>query len=302
MNKIMKKKKKSSLLAAQARAGYLFTGTVIIGILFIYIPMFIRAISFSFNDILINQNGYSLTGVGIKYYKQMIFEDPVLLAALVKSIGNMLTDLICIIIFSIFIAVVLNQKFKGRTFARVVFFLPVVALSGVIAAVQYSGASTSSMTIDAGFISTLSFDDVKTILLKTSLDKRLVEFVSTAVDKIYSIITSSGVQILIFLGGIQSIPYSLHEAAYTEGCSGWEFFWKITFPYLSPYILVNSLYTIIDSFTSSSNVFMSQVVDMSKTISKFSYSSAASMLYFAVIAVIIVIVIGIMNKSVSYLD
>ena len=292
----------SKLEKIQARYGYVFTFTIIIGMLFIFIPMFFNSFLFSINDISIKENGYNLVSVGFSYYKKFFYEDVTLKRQLYSSILSMFTDLICIIIFSIFIAVLLNQNFKGRTFARVVFFLPIVALSGVVAAVESQSQGTVSSSLNVGYLSSFSFADVTSLLENSNLNEQLVSFVVSAINRIYSIVTSSSVQMLIFLGGIQSIPYAFKEAALTEGCSGWEYFWKITFPLLSPYILVNSVFTIIMSFTSSSNTFISSVSAMGQTIDKFSYASAVSIIYFLIISLILLIVAGIISRNVKYLD
>ena len=172
---------------------------------------------------------------------------------LVESVLNMAANVPLIIVFSLFVAVILNQEFRGRAFTRAVFFLPVILASGLIASLESSSLieAVQAERVGSRFINILSSFELERMMLQMGVDEVIVQYLTGAVDRIYEIISQSGVQILIFLAGIQSISPQLYEVAVIEGSSGYETFWKITFPMVSPLILVNVIYTIIDYFASN---------------------------------------------------
>ena len=120
------------------------------------------------------------------------------------------------------------------------------------------------------------------------------------VDKVFEIVTCSGIQIFIFLAAINAVPPSLYEAAYVEGANGWEKFWKITFPMVTPMILVNVVYSIVDTFMSENNRVMEYVYDLSFQYFNFGLSSAICWIYFAALAVILAVVFRVISKRTFY--
>ena len=145
-------------------------------------------------------------------------------------------------IFSLFIAVILNQKFRGRTLARAVFFLPVLIATGPVISV-INGDMTSQGVSDAAQFSTLFKTDLVTELMEFlgiyNLNQTFTDIIKDITSGVLNLVWNSGIQILIFLSALQTIPPSAKEAASIEGATAWEFFWKITFPYISPMILSN---------------------------------------------------------------
>ena len=120
------------------------------------------------------------------------------------------------------------------------------------------------------------------------------------IDAIYDIIMASGIQIIVFLTGLQSISPSLYEAADVEGCSAWESFWKITFPMVSPLLLVNCIYTIIDFFMKNDNTVMEHInTVMYGTQMDFGAASAESWIYFGVALLFIGISTFIITRAVK---
>lgn len=138
------------------------------------------------------------------------------------------------------------------------------------------------------------------VLFQTRLDPRFIDYIISAVTRIYEIVSASGVQILVFLAGLQSIPPSLFEASNIEGATGWENFWKITFPMVSPLILVNTVYTIIDTLTSSSSEVMELIEDIAFSQNNYGFSAAMSWIYFASIMVVVGIITWLISRKVFY--
>ena len=128
----------------------------------------------------------------------------------------------------------------------------------------------------------------------------LVEYVTSAINNIYSIVNRSGVQMLIFLAALQSISPAIYESCKIDGATAWETFWKITFPMISPMILVNAVYTIIDSFTTDSNQVMTYISGVYSRTGGMVLSSAMSWIYFLIVILIVAVIAGIFSAFVFY--
>lgn len=289
-------------------AGYFFILPFLVGFFCIFFPMVIKSITFSLSNMTVTDMGYSLAKAshnGLEHYIRALTIDPTFNLNLLMALKDMCVNVPLILIFSFFTANLLNQEFKGRALARSIFFLPVIMTAGIISTMEASDLLLNSVNS----IEAMSSDDMSTImnmmdfLMKyTSLPVSIVAFISNAVTGIYDIVVASGVQILIFLAGLQGISPSLYEASMMEGATGWESFWKITFPMISPLILVNSIYTIIDSFTSANNELMVSIRNIIFSDVKYGLGSAMAWIYFLTIIVIILVVGGMISKHVFYTE
>ena len=302
-------KRSVSLERKMSYNGYVFVLPFLIGALLFFLPMMIQSIVYSFASIKFDTTGPVIEMVGFKNYHYMLLEDQNFLRTLFSSIGNMLLDIPSIILFSMFIAVLLNGNLRGRGFYRAIFLIPVILATGVIEKAEMNNVLMSSMStmggIDNGTASSsmgelMSLANVQSIFLSMNINPNIATYVVDIVNNIYDMVTRSGVQILIFLSGMQSVSPQIYEAAQVEGATGWESFWKITFPMISPIILVNAVYTIVDSFTRESNPMMTLIYNYSFKEVKYGIASAISWIYFIIIAVVIVIVMGLINMLVFY--
>lgn len=301
-------KRKLTLRGKEAVAGYVFAIPFLVGFFGLFLPMLIKSIQFSFSNMTVEQGGYVLTKAannGLEHYIRALSIDPDFNLNLLGSVKDMAVNVPLIIIFSFFAANLLNMKFRGRGVARSIFFLPVILTSGIVLGIESSDLLQATL----GPEGMLSADDANTVfnvagflLNYTNLPSGIIMYLSQAVLGIYDIVISSGVQILIFLAGLQGISPSLYEASNMEGATAWENFWKITFPMISPLILVNAIYTIIDSFTSANNELMQEIKNTIFSDVKYGYGSAMAWIYFLVITIIICIVGGIIGKRVFYMD
>lgn len=306
----VKKKKIASLDAKKARGGWFFVLPFVIGFVILYLPMLISSIQFSVSEITVDREvGYTLSFVGFENYQEALFSDAGFVRTLTESIKQLVFDVPAIVIFSLFMAIVLNQKMIGRAVFRAIFFIPVILTTGLIDQIDQSNAAMNYMSsggIDTG-VNTGSGDlisamDITSLLGNMAIGTELVEYVVAIVNDIYNIVNRSGVQMLIFLSGLQSISPSIYESCKMDGASGWETFWKITFPMISPMILVNAVYTVIDSFTSESNAVMRYIntVYNTGTVRPRELSSAMSWIYFVLVLVLIGLVAFIASAFVFY--
>ncbi|WP_090950449.1 carbohydrate ABC transporter permease [Paenibacillus sp. OK060] len=267
-------------------------------VLFFFVPL-LASLRYSLSSIQANAQGISIQFTGLANYIQALTVNTSFNRALIGSITDVFVNVPLIVIFSLFLAVILNQKFPGRAIARSIFFLPVILASGVIMALESTSLIEAVNQSSTGG-SALGTFEIENLMLDAGLSEWVVMYLSGAVDRIYQIVSQSGVQILIFLAGIQTISPQLYEASKMEGATGYEAFWKITFPMVSPLIFVNVIYTIVDSF--ANNAMTTLIRDTGFVKFDFGLSSAMAWVYFVAIAVILVIVSLIFSKRVFYQD
>lgn len=301
----MKKKKfKANTLAMKReRAGWLFVAPFVLGLIFVFLPSFFKTILYSFNQIKMTSGGYELAFKGLEYYNNALFKHTSYNQTLVKSIISMIVNVPLILIFSFFMATMLNTKFRGKTFMQIIVFLPVITSSGVLAALNAAnitdGLLSASTATDAAQMQMSS----TWVLDSLGLSSTITAYFSSALSKLYEIITSSGIQILIFLAALKSIPDSVYEAAKMEGATGWESFWKVTFPMVSPYILTNVLFSIVDSLSSEKSPVLSLVLETAKTGNiDLSLSSAMALIFCLGELIILAIMAFIVSRIVFYYD
>ena len=297
---------KSKLQRRHNVYGYLFTAPWLIGFLFLFLVPFINAVRFSMSQIALTMEGdrgYELTSVGFQKYQELFLTHPTYRQTLVDSLTEMAVTLPLIVMFSLFAAVLINRKFRGRALVRGIFFLPVILGAGVAALLQ--DASWTDAILTGAEETTTAVNGLQGSALLSSYLTEIagafqVDMIDTVVEmaaSIRQVIQSSGVQILIFLAGLQSIPSSMFEASRIEGATAWETFWKITFPMISPIILVNIVYTVVDTFTNSGNKMMKLIEDTAFSKSAdLSSSTAMAMVYFVVIAVLLAVVAGLCSR------
>ena len=222
----------------------------------------------------------------------------------------MLIDTVIILSFSFFISTLLVQEFRGRALARTLFFLPVILSTGIIAAADVTAAGfaggaadNAGTAIGSAFGSELSsFFDLQELLMSLDVPRSLSETVAYAVDSTYTVVNRSGVQILIFLSALNGISPSIFEASKVEGATRWEEFWKITFPMITPMILVNFVYTIVDTFTYPGYGMLAYIQTQAFSLNRMGYASALSWIYFAIVFVLLGIVYGVLKRRIVYLD
>lgn len=298
----MKLNKKINLTLKQKMAikGYLFISPFLIGFILFFLYPFIQSIAFSISELTITTGGFDLDFVGLDNYHHVFFINPDFNRIFLESISSILINLPSIIIFSFFIANLLNQKFKGRLLARTIFFLPVIVTSGVV--VQLSAGDIMARVFAGGGGAVYGGVLVRNFLMQLALPEVFVEYIISAVNRIPEIINYSGIPILIFLAGLQSIPSSLFEAAEVEGATAWEKFWKITFPLLSPLFLTNIVFIVIDSFTSLNNPLVTYIQNQTWRGEGFGISVAMSWIYFLTVALILTIIVGIVSRKVFYME
>lgn len=291
----MKKKKYRGIEQLKSRYGWLFISTWLIGVvLFFAIPV-IQSIIYSFSQMTVNEGGIQTIFIGMKNYKYIIAEHTDYLNWLGKSVTNFLYSLPIIVLLSLVLALLLNQKFKGRLFFRALYFMPVIIASGVVIEI-ISGMTTGdisessvSESVSGGMFS------VQDVIAVLDLPSEIAEYVQKIISNIFDLIWSSGIQTVLFIAGLQSIPSSLYEASRVEGATKWEEFWFITFPMLSNVTLLVMVYTMVELFISNRNVMILKVYDLMRA-AVYDQTSAMMWFYFLVVGGIMGVIVGIYKK------
>ena len=283
--------------------GYGFIALWFVGSIYFFIAPLIQSLIYSFHQTKIVQGGMEMSNPGFKNYYNAFRKDQYYVPALTAMIKDTLLNTPLIIVFSVFIAVILNQKFKGRTAARAIFFLPVIIATGPVIDIINGNMSTGGYSGGSEQFSTMFetnlVDDLLNFLGIYNISDKLTEVISTLTSDIMNLVWKCGIQILLFLSALQGIPYSAKEAASMEGATAWEYFWKITVPYISPMLIAALVYTIVDSFVDPGNEVMTLVLNQSKQW-EHGYSAALAWAYFAIVGVILAVVLAIINRFVYY--
>ena len=296
-----------TMRSRNARIGVLFILPFIIGFLFFMLRPMAESLYMSFCKVQINLGaGYDKTFIGLTNYRYALRVDPYFNQYIVEEISRMLVNAIATIVLSFVVAVILNQEFKGRTLARAIFFLPVILASGVLPGIESQNEFYNMMQGISDEVSNASGVNLsaalQNLLQISGVGGGIFDILFQMIDAIYDIVMASGIQIIVFLSGLQAISPSLYEAADVEGCSAWEAFWKITFPMVSPLLLVNCIYTIIDFVMKNDNRVMERINEVMYSKFLFGESSAMSWIYFLVAIAFIGISSLIITRGVHYYE
>jgi ABC-type sugar transport systems, permease components len=285
----------------QAWAGRLFILPWFIGFCFIFCRSLIMSFIYSISKITVTNTGFQTSFVGLEHYKFAFLSDVNFTKTLVSSLLTMFYQVPLILIFSLIVACILNQKFKGRVLARAIFFLPVIIATGQIITIMNGDIYSQQLTNGERSSSLFSVQGLQNLLINAGLSMTFAKALITSLTNIFNVSWKSGIQILLFLSGLQTVPRALYEVSEIEGATAWEAFWKITFPMLSPIIILNLVYTLIDNFTDYSNSIIMMSSNLARQM-KYEYSATIAWIYFLVIIVFLGIVTLLARKRVFYIN
>ena len=223
-----------------------------------------------FNQVQIKPGEIILEPVGWEYFRQAFAVDTEYPTKLLSSLASVLMGTPLVVVFSLVIALLLNRRFRGRTVYRIVFFLPVVIMSGPVMSELMTESSAMSINMD--------IMGLRSILME--LDYGWARILLTFLNSFVRILWFCGVQIIVFLAGLQKIDRNMYEAAAIDGATAWEAFWKITLPHLRPIILLNAIYTIIEMGTAADDATNGKIVGAIRDIARpYSYAAVLSWIY-----------------------
>lgn len=271
MNRNQTKPRRS--LRPRARStvtGTLFFLPWLIGFFAITAYPLVYSLVICFNQVQIKPGEIILEPVGWEYFRQAFAVDTEYPTKLLASLASVLLGTPLVVVFSLVIALLLNRKFRGRTVYRIVFFLPVVIMSGPVMSELMTESSAMSINMD--------IMGLRSILME--LDYGWARILLTFLNSFVRILWFCGVQIIVFLAGLQKVDRNMYEAAAIDGATAWEAFWKITLPHLRPIILLNAIYTIIEMGTAADDATNGKIVGAIRDIARpYSYAAVLSWIY-----------------------
>ena len=289
---------KNQLEKRQNRFGYVFIAPWIVGfILFFFIP-FVQSIWFAFCKVTISENGFETRYIALNNFNYLFNLSETYVNNLKTSVGQFLYSLPLIVILSLILGLILNQKFRGRLLARAIFFLPVIIASGVVMEIFNSDIVAAQMRESGSQVNAFIGEsvDFSKILMQLSLPQTMAEPILQSIQSIFDLIWSCGVQTILFIAGLQAIPDSLYEASHLEGATSWEDFWFITLPMLMNVFVLVVVFTIIDIFTNSNNPVMEEAYQLMMVSQNYDRSSAVLWSYFLIVGVFIALVMWIIHR------
>ncbi len=261
---------------------------------FLLIP-FVLAIYLSFTDQRLVPGPLATRFVGARNYLRLL-EDATLQRAL---FNNFLFALIIVPVqsaFALFLAILVNQKLRGITAFRTIFFSPVVTTMAVIAIVWAFLYNPEQGLINA-LLRSLSFGAFQPVdwLGDTRLAFPAIMFMS--------IWQGVGFQMIIFLAGLQEIPEALYEASSIDGAGTWSQFTSITLPQLrntlifvgvSTTIMAFKLFTQVEVMTKggpqdSTVTTVLHIVQQGFRRQTVGYASAVAVVFFVIVLIISII-------------
>lgn len=282
--------KKLKIESKQKIIGFAFVGPWLLGFAVFSAYPLLYSLYMSFNKVKVSGSALKMEWMGWENYNKALLRDAEVMNNLIKVLQNTVIIIPIIVVFAIIMALLLNEEFKGRSFIRAVFFLPVLLTSGNL---------IESLTAQGqGTVSFLKSDTINSLL--ANIGGSLGETLTMVIDSFLIILWYSGVQMLILIAGMQSVNPSVYEAATIDGAGKWESLWLITLPNLVPFILLATIYTVVDQFTAPFNKIMDFIMGhMNNVKTGYGYASAISFLYFLLILGMIWIVFLMFRRSVT---
>ena len=284
--------------------GYRFILPWLIGFLVFYAGCLVQLGEFSLSKIGLDAaTGMTKEYVGFSNYIEAFTSHATFKQTLTSSLIDMMIDLPMIIFFSLFVAMMLNRKFKGRAVVRAIFFLPIILSADAVGnaitrATELVNAGVSSASLEAASAGSVSVAYYMELFGELAIPDSILGYIVDTVNRISTIIKGSGVQIILFIAALQSIPGSLYEVARIEGATGYETFWKVTFPMVMPHIITNTIYTVVDRFTSSEVIRLA--TRTYKELYNYGLSSAFSVVSTLVTILILGLIVYLLNKRAFY--
>lgn len=282
--------------------GFLFVLPWVIGFILFFAGPLITSFKYSFYNMELTPDGLKGSFAGWDNFQYAIFRDPQFIREAVNSFVNMFYSVPLILIYSLFVAVLLKNKFRGRGLMRAISFLPVIIASGVLMQILKEDVFSQGLRGGAESVYLFSGAGMNGILTELGIGPQLIEVFNNVIARIFDLTWRSGVQVLLFLAGLHAISGDLYEASAVEGARAWEQFWKITLPMLAPIMLLNVVYTIIDTFTDYGNGVILMIYNTAFSQVRFGYSSALAWLYLLGIALFLGALYALIKKRIVNLQ
>lgn len=290
-----KQKKKAGIEVLKSRYGLGFISPWIVGMILFFITPIFQSIYFSFASISIDSEGVITTFEGIKNYYTILVTDPNYMDYLLEAFSSLFVSMPFILVVSMVLALLLNGEYKGRIFFRGLYFLPVILASGIVLDLFLQAGDTSAT--EATVSTTVSFGmiDFEQVLKGLKLPSAIEGYLTTALSNIFLLVWQSGIQTILIIAGLQSVPDLLYEVAKVEGCTKWQEFWYITLPMLMRTMILVVIFTIIELVSANTNQVITAGYNQFNTL-EYGVGSAMLWFYFVIVGVFIGLLFAIYQK------
>ena len=275
--------------------GFLFITPWLIGFLLFFLTPFLQSCSYAFQTLKATPEGMVGEFIGLENFRFALFRDTDFLVQCANSLKDLITVPL-ILVYSICFALLLKKEYPGRTLMRAIAFLPIIIGSGVLMDILKNDVFATGVANSSETVVIFSSAGMSGFFSSMGLPENIVNLINQLISKIFDLTWRSGVQILLFLAGLHNIPDYVYEAAEIEGANALQVFFKITLPMLTPMILLNIVYSVIDIFSDFGNTIIQMIYNTAFSSVRFGYSSALSILYFIMVGVVLVLVYLMMNK------
>ena len=299
----MKNKKKRTLLTPNDKTGLLFVLPFIIGFIFLFFKPLLESLNYTFHRVTVGPDGLVLDPIGFENWKYLVTMDRSFVQNVTKILGSVTVEVLVIMFMSIFLAVLLVDKFPGRLLFRVCLFLPMIFGADAILHTFGMLGGSSEMTAESNEFMMMTGEStgfIKEIISSFGILTPLIEKFTVYAGKLFNLLWNMALQIVIFIIGLQAIPPHLYEVAKMEGATPWETFWKITFPLLTPSILLCLIYSVIDYFNASTNKIVIMIDN--NMMNRLDYACTMSWAYSLLIFVIVIGINAILSRRVINMD
>ncbi len=299
----MKIKKHNRLLTPTDKTGLLFVLPFIIGFIFLFFMPLLDSLKYTFHRVTVGSDGLILEPIGWQNWKTMVTTDADFLKSFLTMSSTMLVEILVIMFVSIFLAVLLVDKFPGRVLFRTCLFLPMIfGAATILETFDWMGGTSEMKDTSNEFVVMTGemTGFVNEIIQSFGILAPVIEEFTAYAGTLFNLLWKTSLQIVIFIIGLQAIPSYLYEVAKMEGATKWETFWKITFPLLTPSILLCLIYSIIDFFNASTNSVV-KIID-TNMMNRLDYACTQSWAYSLLIFVIVILVNAIVSRKVITLD
>ena len=290
----MKQRKPKGLETLKSRYGFIFISPWIVGMVFFFLMPIIQSAYFSFSHISIDSD-VTTTFLGLENFDYILYKDTKYIDNFVSALTDMLISVPFILVVSLILAVLLNNKFRGRLFFRSLYFMPVIIASGAVLDLYLGAASANASEVAVNDSVSFGMIDFSSVISALNLPTSIESYISIALDNLFMLVWQSGIQIILFIAGLQSIPDLLYEVSKVEGATKWEEFWFITLPMLGRTMFLVIVFTIVENITKSSNEVIAHGYNFFNNLD-YGKGSAALWFYFLVVGVIMGVVLLFYNK------
>ena len=287
------KKRSSSLEKRNSRYGRLFVLPWEIGLVLFFLYPLSQSILYSFSHVSWEDGKLQTVFAGLTHYKNLLLVDGNYTYFLTNEIRSFCVSLPLIVILSLIFALILNMNFPGRMLARSIFFLPVIVASDGVIKMLFANGNAGP---DSASVYTSNLIDRDMVLRNFGMSEKLVSLFSDTIGSIFDLIWKCGIQTVLFIAGLQTIPDAMYEVSRVEGANKWEEFWFITFPMLSSTVVLVMVYTMISLVTDKNSIMMTTPFTLMTSNQIYDESSARLWLYFSIVGVLMMVVMFLYNR------